>query len=244
MNHDNYGSYEDFDLAGVMHRMRWIKPGTFMMGSPENEARRWDDESLHQVTLTKGFWLAETACTQAAWTAVMGKNPSRFKGDDRPVERVSWNDCQDFLESANAVLPGGGLRLPTEAEWEYACRAGTTTRFSFGDEITTEQVNHGDESEFTVDVKMLPCNAWGLYQMHGNVCEWCQDWSGDYHPGPVEDPIDVERGIARERALRGGGWDEEPICCRSACRHSYAPGERHCFIGFRLARSAIGKQIS
>jgi len=269
--YDDYGSYKEFDLAGVTHRMRWIKPGTFMMGSPKNELDRFDGESLHRVTLTKGFWLAETACTQAAWTAVMGKNPSRFKGNDRPVEQVSWNDCQDFLDHANATLehvniaipggnlkflrqdmrascahllvaPGGRLRLPTEAEWEYACRAGTRTRFSFGNKITRDQANYGYEYGETVNVKALPCNAWGLYQMHGNIDEWCQDWFCDYPAGAVTDPCNLEAGTSR--ITRGGSWDVGRLRCRSAYRYAYPI--HHCYdhLGFRLAWSAIEKQIS
>jgi len=226
----------DVDLAGVIYRMRWIKPGTFMMGSPEDEPERFDDELLHEVTLTNGFWLGETTCTQAAWKAVMGENPSRFKGDNRPVERVSWYDCQDFLERANAIA---GLRLPTEVEWEYACRAGTTTPFWFGDKITAEQVNHvnrnGKGRGETVDVKALPCNAWGLYQMHGNVWEWCQDWFGDYPAGSVKDPVGIKKDSGR--VIRGGSWGNEPWICRSACRNWYRPDNRFDFLGCRLARS-------
>ncbi|KPL07950.1 hypothetical protein AMJ85_09145 [candidate division BRC1 bacterium SM23_51] len=226
MNRDDYGSYGDVDLAGVTHRMRWIEPGTFMMGSPEDEPGRFEDETLHQVTLTKGFWLGETTCTQAAWKAVMSENPSHFKGDNRPVERVSWDDCQDFLKRANAIA---GLRLPTEVEWEYACRAGTMTSFWFGDKIITEQVNHvcnGKGRGETVDVKALPCNAWGLYQMHGNVWEWCQDWYDD---------VDVEEDSGR--VVRGGSWGGEPRYCRSACRNWYRSHNGFDFLSFRVARS-------
>jgi len=246
MSYDDYGLYEDFDLAGVTHRMRWIKPGTFMMGSPENELERFVNESLHRVTLTKGFWLAETACTQAAWTAVMGKNPSRFKGNDRPVEQVSWNDCQEFLGRLSAILSGEGppvrtgFRLPTEAEWEYACRAGTTTSFWFGDKITAEQVNHvcNDKGRGeTVDVKALPCNAWGLYQMHGNVWEWCQDYLGNYPNGPAEDPVGVKWSSCR--VVRGGSWHGNARRCRSACRDICPPDIGLGIVSFRLARSLL-----
>jgi len=238
MNRDDYGLYEDFDLAGVIHRMRWIELGTFMMGSPEDESGRLANETLHQVTLTRGFWLAETTCTQAAWKAVMDESPSYCKGDDRPVERVSWKDCQDFLKRANAMLHDGGLRLPTEAEWEYACRAGTTTPFWFGDKITAEQAHYERDEELaaTVDVKALPCNAWGLYQMHGNVWEWCQDRLNHYPVRPVNDPCSAEEGCGR--VVRGGSWVSRSWLCRSACRDWYGPSDCYDDLGLRLARSA------
>ncbi|MCP4702684.1 MAG: formylglycine-generating enzyme family protein, partial [Gammaproteobacteria bacterium] len=183
---DHYGVFADFSIRGVVQRMRQIEPGRFMMGSPESEAKRDDDEHLHEVTLTRGFWLAETACTQALWQAIMGENPSHFKGEEKPVERVSWEDAQKFILQLNEEKPGLALKLPSEAEWEYACRAGTDTPFWFGDNITPEQVNYdgnypyaggkkGRYRKETVDVKALPCNSYGLYQMHGNVWEWCAD---------------------------------------------------------------------
>jgi formylglycine-generating enzyme required for sulfatase activity len=179
----------------------WIEPGEFMMGSPEDESGRWSDELQHKVVLTKGYWMAETACTQELWQAVMGKNLSHFKGEQLPVENVSWYDCKEFIEKLNKLVPGLDARLPTEAEWEYACRAGTKTPFSFGEIITTDQVNYdgnypyADEKKGayrakTVEVKSLPPNPWGLYEMHGNVWEWCEDIYGDYlYPsGTVTDP--------------------------------------------------------
>jgi formylglycine-generating enzyme required for sulfatase activity len=162
------------------------------MGSPEDERGRDNDERQHPVTLTRGFWLAETACTQAQWKAVMGDNPSRFQNEPKsaqhPVEIVSWNDVAKFIKRLNRAVPGLEARLPTEAEWEYACRAGTATAFSFGDSITPEQVNYkggrrnaggakGEYRQRTVPVKSLAPNSWGLHEMHGNVWEWCSDWS-------------------------------------------------------------------
>jgi formylglycine-generating enzyme required for sulfatase activity len=256
---DEYGLYADFSMKDVSHRMRWIAPGEFAMGSPPDEAERFDDETLHQVILSRGFWLADTACTQALWQAVLERNPSHFKGADQPVEQVSWDDVQGFLTRLNAMMPGQDFRLPTEAEWEYACRAGTTSPFWFGEQITPEQVNYngnypyaggteGKYREETVPVKALPCNSWGLYQMHGNVWEWCQDWQGEYPTGTVIDPTGPDTGAGRvlrggtwfnlgaDRVLRGGGWFHDGRHARAARRHAFRPGYRNLGIGFRLAR--------
>ncbi len=242
---DGYGLYAEFAVGGVIQRMRWIAPGSFLMGSPESEAGRDDDERQHPVSLTQGYWLADTACTQALWQAGMGNNPSRFKGDDRPVEMVSWDDAQGFIKKLNQAISDLNIRLPTEAEWEYACRAGTQTPFWFGDNITPEQVNYdgnypypggkkGQYRKQTVDVKDLPCNAWGLYQMHGNVWEWCQDWFGDYSAEAVTDPSGPDSG--GYRVLRGGSWDSLGRYVRSASRDWFTPADRYVSIGFRLAR--------
>ncbi|MGH8552551.1 MAG: formylglycine-generating enzyme family protein, partial [Methylococcales bacterium] len=200
--------------------------------------------------LTHGFWLADTACTQALWEAVMGENPSRLQGTDRPVERVSWEDAQSFIEKLKADLRGPALRLPSEAEWEYACRAGSTTPFWFGRNITPEQVNYngnypyaggkkGKYREETVAVKSLPANRWGLYEMHGNVWEWCQDWYGEYDAEAVIDPAGPAGGEAR--VLRGGGWINFARLARSACRSRDQPGYRDFDAGFRLARGQSSK---
>ena len=187
---DEYGHWVTFSITNkqgnrVTQRMRWIEPGTFQMGSPADEPERYDDEGpQHPVTISRGFWLFDTACTQALWEAVMGDNPSQFKGADRPVKNVRWNDCQTFLQRVNERLSGLDLALPSEAQWEYACRAGTTTPFSFGATITPEQVNYNGDYPYaggkkglnrqeTVPVASLPPNPWGLYEMHGNVYEWC-----------------------------------------------------------------------
>jgi formylglycine-generating enzyme required for sulfatase activity len=215
------------------------------MGSPDEEAERSKLERLHEVTLTQGFWLADTACTQALWTAVTGENPSNFKGEDRPVENVSWDDCRKFIESVNRPAEGLNLRLPTEAEWEYACRAGTTTPFAFGEHVTPDEVNYdgnfpyagGEKGEYrlkTVGVKSLPSNPWGLYEMHGNVYEWCADWFGDYPEGDVTDPVGPATGGSR--VLRGGSWAYHGGFVRSAFRDYVPPGYRNGSFGFRLAR--------
>jgi formylglycine-generating enzyme required for sulfatase activity len=246
---DEYGLYADWSVRGVTQRMRWIAPGRFMMGSPESEPDHLDNETLHAVLLTRGFWLADTACTQALWQAVTGKNPSSRRGEEHPVENVSWNDIQAFLQRLNTVVTGEEFRLPTEAEWEYACRAGTTTPFWFGEQITSEQVNYGYGSRGTVPVKALLCNNWGLYQMHSNVWEWCQDWYAEYAVAPADaaaeipglnaehavvDPIGPAAGGSR--VLRGGGWIDHGRGARSARRFAFQPGFRHGFRGFRLAR--------
>ena len=168
-----------------------------------------------EVILTQGFWLADTACTQELWTAVMGNNPSYSKGEKRPVENVSWLDCNDFIDQINKTIPDLNLCLPTDAQWEYACRAGTQTPFSFGNDITPEQVNYqGNE---TVDTKSLPCNDWGLYEMHGNVFEWCADWFGYYNMENTVDPTGPPVGSSR--VVRGGnGWLSGPRSVRSAYR--------------------------
>ena len=208
---DEYGHWVTFSVANkkgnkVTQRMRWIEPGTFLMGSPEDELERDDDEGpQHPVTISRGFWLFDTACTQALWEAVMGKNPRAFKGAERPVENVSWHDCQDFLKRLNERVPGIDLVLPSEAQWEYACRAGTTTPFSFGATITPEQVNYAREE--TVPVASLPSNLWGLYEMHGNVWEWCQDyWHGDYQGAPTDGSAWLGDATGADRVLRGGSW--------------------------------------
>ncbi|QTR51863.1 formylglycine-generating enzyme family protein [Candidatus Thiothrix anitrata] len=241
---DEYGLWMGFTYKGVRQDFRWIEPGTFMMGSPKNEPERDDDETQCEVTLTEGFWLAETTVTQALWEVVMGDDPSNFKGEHLPVEKVSWEDAQRFITKMNGMKPELQMCLPTEAQWEYCCRAGTTTPFYFGEQINSELVNfdgnypYNDrrKSEYrkqTVEVKSLPPNDWGLYEMHGNVWELCQDWYGDYPAQPTVDPQGEE--IGSYRVLRGGSWFSSGRFCRSASRHHYVPGDRSSAIGFRLA---------
>jgi formylglycine-generating enzyme required for sulfatase activity len=242
---DEYGRWAEVGVAGVRQRFRWIAPGSFQMGSPASEAERFNDEVQHPVTLTRGFWLADTACTQAFWQAVMGSNPSAFRIDpDNPVEQVSWNDVQSFLGQLNRLVPGLHARLPSEAEWEYACRAGTATPFSFGDHITPEEVNYrcdypyaggkkGLSRERTVAVGSLPPNSWGLYEMHGNIWEWCADWEGSHPTGEQIDPQGPQTGGAR--VLRGGSWVDVGGGVRSAYRYRCEPRIRSRIIGFRLA---------
>ena len=179
---DAFGLWQAFEIGGERQVMRWIAPGKFLMGSPEDEPERHDNETPHLVTISRGYWLAESATTQALWQAVMGENSARFVDDaQNPVEKVSWHDCRDFIDAINEQLGNGPrLRLPTEAEWEYACRAGSKGPFSWGDTLTTAQANYdggypyadgekGEYRERTLPVIAFAPNAWGLYQMHGNV---------------------------------------------------------------------------
>jgi formylglycine-generating enzyme required for sulfatase activity len=227
----------------------WISPGNFMMGSPKEEKERVANETQHKVTLTKGFYMGVYTVTQGEWQAVMGKNPSLFKGErnpkgekNLPVEMVSWNDCQEFIKKLREK-DKKLYRLPSEAEWEYACRAGTTTSFYFGETISTDQANYngnftygtgkkGVDREKTTPVGSFPANAWGLHDMHGNVLQWCQDWYGDYPQKDVVDPQGPENG--EDRVLRGGSWIGNPVFCRSAFRNWNDPGHRYLFIGCRL----------
>jgi uncharacterized protein (TIGR02996 family) len=231
---------------GVAMTFSWIPPGTFLRGSPPGEQERSPDEVLHRVTITKGFWMGVHPVTQAQWRMVMGRNPSRFaEKDDHPVEAVSWDDCREFC--ARLSRKGGQhFRLPTEAEWEYVCRAGTTTPFCFGETISAEQANYNDQHTEeqggtggslgrTTAVGSFPLNPWGLYDLHGNVWEWCQDWYGPYPPGEQKDPMGSADGIAR--VVRGGSWLGGARLCRSACRIKFAPENRFGYIGCRVCLS-------
>ena len=262
---DECGLWMSFSYQGVRQALRWILPGEFLMGSPGDEPQREDDETRHRVRLTQGFWLAETPCTQALWQAVMGHNPSVFQGEDRPVENVNWDDAQAFLAFCNSIIPELALRLPTEAEWEYACRACTSTPFWFGRQVKPEQVNYngnypyagGEKGSYrreTVPVYALPCNTWGLYQMHGNVWEWCQDWYAPYalasadtaaaHSGTAADVTTVNPGGPAEgvsRVLRGGSWAVVARDARPAQRLAARPGNHRGFYGFPLARGQAAR---
>jgi formylglycine-generating enzyme required for sulfatase activity len=231
---DKFGLWADFALGDVRQRMRWIKPGTFQMGSPEGEDGRYGDEGpQHEVTLTKGFWFGDTPVTQSLWTAAMGNNPSNFKDPKRPVESVSWDDAQQFLNKMNARIPGLRLELPTEAQWEYACRAHTNGPNYAGDagklaEIAWFSGNSGGQ---THPVATKRGNDWGLYDMLGNVWEWCVDGNRSYSAKPVTDPAGPVEGASR--ALRGGSWSDYARYLRAACRLGRARGHRYYGIGFR-----------
>ena len=244
-----YGLYLDVPFGNATQRFRYIEPGEFLMGSPDTEPQRSSDEGpKHLVRLTEGFWLAETACSQAVWEAVIGSNPSNFKDDPQnPVEQVSWDEVDEFLKKVGERLPGVKAELPTEAEWEYACRAGTDTACSWGDGITPAQANYdgrqayaagptGEYREKTVPVKSFAPNAWGLYQMHGNVWEWCADGMRVYDGEMQENPRG-ETGEAAEApgVVRGGSWGIGPSRLRAAFRHQWQRVRRYDFQGFRFS---------
>lgn len=265
---DEFGLWVDFSLPASEHnesvtqRLRWIEAGTFLMGSPDDEPERLDNEGpQHEVTISQGFWLADTACTQALWLAVMGgENPSHFQDDlNQPVEQVSWFDVQTFLQHLQTLLPGCQTYLPSEAEWEYACRAGTTTPFSFGANISTQQVNYdgnypysgglkGDYREKTLPVKSLPANPWGLFEMHGNVWEWCKDGQRTYDDQAQLDPIGppvVGKEIPNNNigemppVVRGGGWLNYGWRMRSAYRLTVFAGDAGELLSFRVCIRTI-----
>ena len=216
--------------CGVEMRFRWCPAGTFMMGSPQTEAGRGKDETRRQVTVAKGFWLGETEVTQAQWEDIIENNPSRFKsgsGGERPVEKVSWEDCQRFVQRVNERLKCG-MRLPTEEEWEYACRAGTDTPFAGTGDPDEMGWNGGNSGKETHAVGLKPPNDWGFCDMHGNVWEWCADW---------KDPTNAT-GPGAARVKRGGSSFSPAGRGRSASRGGDVPTYASWDTGFRVALSA------
>ncbi|RJP32821.1 MAG: formylglycine-generating enzyme family protein, partial [Candidatus Omnitrophota bacterium] len=219
-----------------------IPAGTFMMGSPEDEQDRASNEGpQHSVTLTREFYLGKYEVTQAQWQAVMGRNPALGYGvgNNYPVNRVSWDDCQEFLRRLNE-MGVGTFRLPTEAEWEYACRAGTTTRFYWGEDpnhsMTGNYAWYADNSSGgSREVGLKLPNAWGLFDMSGNVYEWCADWYEDYPNQAQTDPSGPASGAYR--MIRGGVWDAGAGNCRSAHRNYSLAGFRYHLYGFRLLKT-------
>lgn len=230
----------------VLMKFAYCPPGSFMMGSPASEENRASDEDQVQVRITKGYWMAQTEVTQGQWKALMGSNPSHFKGDDLPVEMVSWEDAQTFITKLNQNVPlpaGWQYALPTEAQWEYACRAGTESAFSFGAALNGSQANcdgnapygtstKGPYLEKTAKVGSYAPNAWGIYDMHGNVWEWCADWEADALPGGT-DPTGPATGAYR--VGRGGSWSVIADNCRAADRNGDLPSFRSRHLGFRPA---------
>jgi formylglycine-generating enzyme required for sulfatase activity len=211
-----------------------IPSGKFMMGSPVSEKSRANDETQHDVTLTKPFYMGKYEVTQGQWENVMGSNPSsNTKGEKLPVTNVSWEDCQEFIKRLNSSN-NGGYRLPSEAEWEYACRAGTRTMYSVGGNLTKSDANFDGSSIKTVG-SYRP-NAFGLYDMHGNVWEWCEDWLGDYRAEAVTDPKGPTNGTSR--MLRGGAFTNNVSEARSSYRiNNISPSSWHVNVGFRLAKT-------
>jgi formylglycine-generating enzyme required for sulfatase activity len=290
---DAYGLYSVFEVGSeidelvVLQKMRWIPPGRFVMGTAEGRDYDLGNEGPeHDVILTHGYWMFDTPCTQGLWMALMGKNPSYFHDPDRPVEQVSWEDAVGFAQKLNEWfgkrkrkpsskrLIGWGelsFRLPTEAEWEYACRSGTNTDTYLGDleirgaanaplldRLGWYGGNSGREYDLqksyslerdwlknrqypdTVGGTRKVCgkepNGWGLYDMLGNVWEWCEDWYGEYTAERVADPVGPSKGTAR--VIRGGCWFYPARLLRSACRFGLDPGSRDYDLGFRLLSSA------
>ena len=233
--------------------MVWIPGGTFVMGSPTNEVERWEDEVQHTVTVS-GFYMSRYEVTQGEYLAVVGSKPSVFPNNPRlPVEQVSWNDATNYCHLLNArearVGSGWAYRLPTEAEWEYACRAGTTTPFHYGQNLLSGMANFFAFYDYiggmgmsnnpsgiclwrTSPVGSYQPNGFGLYDMHGNVAEWCLDWYGMYPAGSVANPRGPASGSGR--AIRGFGWDSYPVYCRSAVRGGIPPDTRCYTCGFRV----------
>ena len=246
--------------------MLWIPPGRFWMGSPEDEPERRSNEGPQHLVQLQGFFLTQTPITQAQWRQVaqwrptngedawnqkLNPNPSHFKGDQRPVESVSWEDAMEFCRRLSQRT-GRNYTLPSEAQWEYACRAGTATPFHFGATISTKLANYNGKDEYgdgakgdvrqqTTDVASFPANPWGLHDMYGNVWEWCADhWHGNYERAPedgsawIDEEAKENKNSMKERLLRGGSWLNHPAGCRSAYRDGHRPGYCSHIIGFRV----------
>jgi formylglycine-generating enzyme required for sulfatase activity len=247
LNINPHTSFTEDLGKGIKLEMIAIPGGTFLMGSPENEAGRRDTESpQHQVSVPS-FFIGKYLLTQAQYQAVMGNNPARFKGNNRPVEKVSWDDAVAFCQKLTQKT-GKNYKLPSEAQWEYACRAGTTTPFYFGKTITPDLVNYdgnyvyaaapkGKYRKQTTDVGTFPPNAFGLYDMHGNVWEWCEDdWQENYIIAPLNGSASISQST--RKVLRGGSWFSVPDGCRSAYRDSVDAGFGFFNNGFRVVCGA------
>jgi formylglycine-generating enzyme required for sulfatase activity len=236
----------------------YVQAGSFIMGSPRNEAGREEDETRHWVHISQGFYISATEVTQGQWKQIMGSNPSAYPelGDNGPVDQVSWYDCQEFIDRLNRKENTSTYRLPTEAEWEYACRAGSTTAFSSGDitEISCNLIEHldavawycGNSGFRPHPVGTRQPNAWGIYDMHGNVHEWCEDrcdWQNawtrrvlvitDSYRNNITDPLSRS---GERRVFRGGSWNQSSQYARSADRGCFLPGFKRTDIGFRVVK--------
>lgn len=230
-------SYSNGTLTvnGIKYNMVWVEGGTFRMGATSEQGSEISDEKpVHSVTLS-GYYIGKTEVTQALWQAVMGSNPSYFEGDDLPVEQVSWDDCQEFIRKLNS-LTGQNFRLPTEAEWEFACRGGNNSRgykYSGSNYIDNVAWYDGNSGDKTHPVATKSPNELGIYDMSGNVWEWCADWYGDYSSGRQTNPKGPYGGSYR--VCRGGGWDGIAGYCRSSNRCIGNPAYRYYDLGLRLA---------
>lgn len=232
---DAHGRWATLRIDEVSQRMRWIEPGSFMMGSPRSDPDALSKEMpQHRIVIGKGFWLADTPCTQALWEAVMGSNPSSRKSPRWPVTDVSWTEVQTFLFTLDALLPSFGAALPTEAQWEYACRAGTSgpTYGDIDEPLGDIAWFDGNSGRVPHDVATKRCNPWGLFDMLGNVWEWCADGKRAYGQAAVQDPV----GPGSSRIVRGGGCWSIALHVRAAYRSTIEPGERDVGFGFRIAR--------
>ena len=233
---ENDSSERTFTINGVSFDMVLVKAGTFTMGATPEQEYPYDDEKLaHQVTLTRSYYMGKTQVTQALWKAVMGDNPSCFEGDNKPVEQVSWDDCQEFISELNAAT-GKNFRLPTEAEWEFAARGGNkSNHYQYSgsdniDDVAWYDDNSGDETHYVASKQP---NELGIYDMSGNVWEWCSDWYGGYSSKSQTNPTGAKSGSYRVN--RGGGWSNLAGYCRSSGRSLYSPGRRDDDLGLRLA---------
>jgi formylglycine-generating enzyme required for sulfatase activity len=252
---------DECEIAGV--KLCWCPPGRFRMGSPLDEPERRPDEDQAEVTLTKGFWMGKYETTQGDWKRVIGKLPGELtaelpEGDDYPVGNVNFPESELFCKKITELGHQSGelpkdweFRLPTEAQWEYACRAGTTTATSFGEKLSSKQANFqgkpyngaepGPSLGRAAKVGSYPANAWGLHDMHGNIYEWCRDWSHAQLPGGVDPDLYTAKATALKnrtgdysRVRRGGCWADDGWACRSACRLRFEPERRYDHIGFRV----------
>lgn len=235
---NNKVKVKDYTVNGVSFKMIAVDGGSFVMGSPENAPGAERDEfPAHKVTVSS-FYMAETEVTQELWTAVMGNNPSGYTDDAQlPVESVTWNDCQQFIAKLNEIT-GGSFRLPTEAEWEYAARGGNRSKgyvYCGSDTLANVGWYKDNAEERPHKVKLLAPNELGLYDMSGNIWEWCSDWMGDYTAEDAVDPQGPAEG--RARIVRGGSWLVDAAVCRPADRSSGAPRGGGCIVGLRLASS-------
>ena len=232
-------------IPGILLELLPVPAGEFQMGSPASEEGRDDDETQHKITLSKPFWMGKYEVTRTQWQAVMGSNPSYFTGDKLPVESVSWEDAMGFCkrvqakEAAAGRLPSGyAYTLPTEAQWEYTCRAGTTGPYA-GASLDTMGWYSDNSGNKTHDVGLKDANPWGFHDIHGNVWEWCYDWSDVYPTGSITDPVGPSNGS--DRVFRGGSWNDYARVCRSAFRFRSNPDVRDRYLGFRLCLSPVKK---
>jgi formylglycine-generating enzyme required for sulfatase activity len=227
------------EFTALKIKFCWCPSGTFLMGSPADAPGSERNEQQFEVTLSKGFWIQQTELTQAQYEALMGVNPSHFRGDSRPVESINLPDAHEYCRRLSELPPekksGNRFRLPTEAEWEYACRAGSLSSFCFGDdEAMLEEYGwfNKNAGRATHPVATRKPSAWGLYDMHGNVAEWCSDRYAEYPSGPQTDPKGAAAGD--QIVVRGGGWFFVPQNARSAHRDAYPEGARYAGLGLRL----------